>query len=306
MAKAKVHELSDRAKSELASSDVIKTHDELFTTVKHFANIGDCFSVMGAAKKYHDVTGRRIKFCQTVGQPAAYYPGAVHPTVDEQGVNVCVNQRGFDMIKPLAEYQEYIHSFVPYNGQAIDLDFDVIRGKTDVALPAGLIQSWIVYAYPDLAFDVSKPWIKIPDKAPKHIVDQVKGKVLINFTERYRSHSPIDYFFLKDYAPDLIFSGTEKEHWLFCNKWQLTIPLLEAKDWLEIAHAIKESRFLLCNQSSQWNLATAMGAPRVLEVCKWAFNCHPNIGEDNFGGFYQTAIAYYFRNMYKKTSPLNK
>ena len=306
MAKAKVHELSDRAKSELASSDVIKTHDELFTTVKHFANIGDCFSVMGAAKKYHDVTGRRIKFCQTVGQPAAYYPGAVHPTVDEQGVNVCVNQRGFDMIKPLAEYQEYIHSFVPYNGQAIDLDFDVIRGKTDVALPAGLIQSWIVYAYPDLAFDVSKPWIKIPDKAPKHIVDQVKGKVLINFTERYRSHSPIDYFFLKDYAPDLIFSGTEKEHWLFCNKWQLTIPLLEAKDWLEIAHAIKESRFLLCNQSSQWNLATAMGTPRVLEVCKWAFNCHPNIGEDNFGGFYQTAIAYYFRNMYKKTSPLNK
>ena len=279
---------------------------ELYTTVKHFANLGDAIAVMGAVKKYYDVTSRKVMFCQTVNQEASYYPGAVHPTVDERGINVCVNQRGFDMIKPLFEAQEYIHSFVPYSGQKIDLDFDVIRGKTDVALPNGLIQSWIVYAYPDLAFDISKPWIKIPDKTPAHILKQVKGKVLLNFTERYRSHSPIDYFFLKNYAPDLIFSGTEKEHWMFCNKWQITIPLLEAKDWLEIAHAIKASRFLLCNQSSHWNLSTAIGTPRVLEVCKWAFNCHPNIGEDNYGGFYQTEIEYYFRVLYNKTAGTSK
>jgi len=280
--------------------------NELLTTVKHFANLGDIIAVLGAVKKYHSVTGRRVKFCQTINQEAAYYPGAVHPTVDEEtGKNVCVNKRGFEMIKPLVEHQEYIHSFVPYNGQQIDLDFDVIRGKTDVALPAGLIQSWIVYAYPDLAFDISKPWINIPDETPVHILSQVKGKVLVNFTERYRSHSPIDYFFLRNYAPDLVFSGTEKEHWLFCNKWQLSdVPLLQANDWLEIAHAVKASRFLLCNQSSQWNLAAAMGTPRVLEVCKWAFNCHPNIGGNNYGGFYQTAIEYYWRLMYNKTNPL--
>lgn len=276
---------------------------ELFTTVKHFPNLGDIISSLGAVKKYHSVTGRRVRFCQSINTEAQYYPGAVHPTIDEAtGKNVCINQKGFDMIKPLVESQEYIHSFVPYNGQHIDLDFDVIRGKTDVALPTGLIQSWLVYAYPDLAFDVSKPWVKIPDKTPKHILEQVKGKVLLNFTERYRSHAPIDYFFLKNYTPDLIFSGTEKEHWLFCNKWQLSdVPLLQAKDWLEIAHAIKASRFLLANQSSHWNLAASMGTPRVLEVCKWAFNCHPNIGEDNYGGFYQTAIEYYWRVMYNKT-----
>ena len=90
---------------------------ELYTTVKHFANLGDAIAVMGAVKKYYDVTRRKVMFCQTVNQEASYYPGAVHPTVDERGINVCVNQRGFDMIKPLFEAQEYIHSFVPYSGQ---------------------------------------------------------------------------------------------------------------------------------------------------------------------------------------------
>lgn len=300
MAKAKAHELSPRLKNDLAVNTPLSKEPDIYTTVKHYANLGDIIAVLGAVKKYHFVTGRKVMFCQTINQAAAYYPGAIHPTVDESGQNVCVNMKGYEMIKPLVESQEYIHSFVPYTGQKIDLDFDVIRGKTDVNLPNGLIQSWIVYAYPDLAFDVSKQWIDISGETPKHILDQVKGKVMVNFTERYRSHAPIDYYFLKGYMPDLIFSGTEREHWLFCNKWQLTIPRLEVNDFLELAHALKASRFLLCNQSMNWNLATALGTPRVLEVCKWAFNCHPNVGEDNYGGFYQTAIEYYYRLLFGK------
>lgn len=277
--------------------------NELFTTCKHFANLGDIVSALASVKKYHAVTGRKVMFCQTINQEAAYYPGCVHPTIDEEtGKNVCVNNTGFQMIKPLIESQEYIHSFVPYSGQKIDLDFDVIRGKTDVGLPQGLIQTWLVYAYPDLSYDISTPWISLNGNIPKKIAEQVKGKIIVNFTERYRSHAPLDYFFLKNYVPDLIFSGTEKEHFLFCNRWQLTIPRLEVKNFLELAYAIKGSRFILANQSFNWNLANAMGHPRVLEVCKWAFNCHPNIGEDNYGGFYQTAIEYYFRLLYNKTA----
>ena len=297
MAKQKLHEIPERLKQDLAAT--VGT-EELYTTVKHYANLGDIIAVLGAVKKYHSITGRKIMFCQTINQAAAYYPGAVHPTVDESGQNVCVNIKGYEMIKPLVESQDYIHSLVPYTGQNIVLDFDVIRGKTDVNLPNGLIQSWIVYAFPDLAFDVSKPWVTLKEKTPKHILEQVKGKVMVNFTERYRSHAPIDYFFLKGYMPDLIFSGTEREHWIFCNKWQLSIPRLEVNDFLELAHALKASRFLLSNQSMNWNLATALGTPRVLEVCKWAFNCHPNIGKDNLGGFYQTSIEYYFRRLYNK------
>ena len=274
--------------------------NELFTTVRHAVNLGDLICAMASMKKFHQVTKRKLQVLQTINHPANYYPGAVHPTVDEMGANVTMNRKMFDMIKPLVESQDYIHSMVQYVGQKIDLDFEVIRGKTDVGMPNGMLQTWVMYAYPDLAYDVSKAWIELKGKCPLKIKKQVNKKILINFTERYRSHSAIDYFFLKKYAPELIFSGTEKEHWMFCNQWQLSIPLLEADNFLEVAWAIKESRYFMGNQSSHWNIANAMGTPRILEVCKWAFNCHPNVGPDNYGGFYQTSIEYYFRHLYNR------
>ena len=105
------------------------------------------------------------------------------------------------------------------------MDFDVIRGKTFVNMPHGTIQGWLPIAFPDLSFDISKPWIELRDECPTKIRGQVAGKVILNFTERYRMK--IDYFFLQQYAPDLIFAGTEGEYAQFCNQWGLTIPRLD-------------------------------------------------------------------------------
>jgi hypothetical protein len=176
----------------------------------------------------------------------------------------------------------------------------VIRGKTFVNMPHGAIQGWIPIAYPDLYFDLSKPWIKIKGDCPEHILSQVKGKTILNFTERYRNNI-IDYFFLKGYAPELIFAGTEKEHWLFCNRWQLDVPRLEINDFLEYAYALRECRFLLSNQSMAWNLAQAMQIPRVLELCQYAQNCIFGIGEHSYGYYHQIAAEYYFRKLYNIT-----
>lgn len=288
--------LQPRFTNELAQQPPV----ENFTRVKHFANIGDAIAVMAALKKYYEVTGRKIIFAQQIGQLAQYYAGAVHPTTNEQGQNVCVNQSMFDMLKPLIESQEYIHKMEAYEGQHIDLDFDVIRGKTFVNMPNGMIQAWIMYAFPDLGCDLSEAWITIEGKCPKNIKQQVNGKVIINFTERYRN-AVMDYFFLKNYAPDLIFAGTEREHWLFCQHWHLDIPRLVVNDFLEYAHAIKNSRFLLGNQSFGWNLAEAMKTPRVLEVCQFAPNCMPFVGENSYGYFHQVGLEYYFRTLYNKT-----
>lgn len=295
----KEHELTPRLANELAVSSAIPVMDDLYTTVKHFPNLGDQIAVMPACKKYYDVTGRKIKFCQVINQAASYYPGAQHGTVDENGTMVTMNEVLFEMMKPLMESQEYIHSYVKYEGQKIDLDFDVIRGKTFVNLPHGAIQAWIVYAFPDLSFDLSKEWIALKGKCPIHIKKQVSGKIIINFTERYRN-GMTDYFFLKNYMPDLIFAGTEREYWLFCNKWQLTIPRLEVKDFLEYAYAINECRFMLCNQSFGWNIAEAIKKPRILEVCQYAQNCQIMIGEDSYGFFHQTGVEYYVKVLDRK------
>lgn len=269
--------------------------------IKHSVNPGDLIACMSSMKKFYDSTKRQVIVAQQIGMLAQYYQGASHPTLNNEGAMVCCNEQMWNMLKPLVESQEYIHSFEKYEGQPIDLDFNVIRGKTFVGLPNGMIQSWIVYAFPDLAYDLTKPWITLKEKCPKHVKDQVKGKVLINFTERYRN-ATMDYYFLKNYAPDLIFAGTEKEHWIFCNQWQIDIPRLDIKDFLELAHALKEARFLLANQSANWNLAEAMKTPRILEVCSYAMNCSPFVGEDSYGYLHQLSVEYYFKVLYNKTA----
>lgn len=300
-AKTNIPQLPPRLENELAQYPQLQQPLDLTTRIKHSVNPGDLIACMAAIKRFYDATKRKVIVSQTVGMLANYYQGAVHPTVNETGAAVCCNQSMWEKLKPLIESQYYIHSFERYEGQKVDLDFDVIRGKTFVNLPHGMIQAWIFYAFPDLACDLSKQWIFIEGKCPKHIEKQVKGKVIINFTERYRN-TTMDYFFLKNYADDLIFAGTDREHWLFCQQWQLNIPRLDDKNLLEYAYAIRESRFFLGNQSTGWNLCNAMAHPRILEVCSYAANCQPNIGEDSYGYFHQVGLEYYFRILYNKTA----
>ena len=281
---------------------VVLAEPELFTSIKHMPNLGDQISVLPACKKYWEVTGRKVMFMQMVNQPASYYNGATHPT-QKDGVMVSMNDKMFEMMTPLIEAQEYIHSYVKYEGQKVDLDFDVIRGKTFVGMPNLMLQSWIMYAFPDLACDLSKTWMEIPDLKNQSILNQVKGKVILNFTERYRNNvTVIDYFFLRNYTPDLIFAGTETEHYRFCNQWGLNIPRLEVNDFLEYAYAIKNSRFLLGTQSFGWNICQGIHHPRIVELCPYAANIQPMIGEDSFGFFHQVGVEYYFRFLYNKTS----
>ena len=295
----KTHDVAPRLESELAVTSLIPPVENM-PRIKHFANLGDIIAVMPALKTYYEVTKRKVIFVQQCNQLAQYYSGAVHPTVNEHGQNVCVNDAMYEMIKPLVESQEYVHHMEKYEGQKIDLDFDVIRGKTFVGMPNLMIQSWISYAFPDLAWDLSKAWINLPDIPNHSIKKQVSGKVILNFTERYRNEQ-IDYFFLQHYAPDLIFAGTEKEHFLFCSRWGLSIPRLEVKNFLEYAYAIKYSKFLIGCQSFGWNIAQAILHPRIVELCRYAPNVQPNVGENSYGFFYQVGCEYYFRKLYNET-----
>ena len=265
---------------------------------KHFANVGDVWAAFASVRTFWEVTGRKVDFYQCVNTPGQYYPGAVHPTVDANGTPVTMNDAMFEMVKPMALAQPFINSFQPYAGQQITVDLDVIRGKTNVNMPHGFLAAWIFYAFPDLARDLSKPWIELPDDYhPEGVAEQVRGKVILNFTERYRNRL-LDYHFLQGYAPDLIFAGTEKEHWLFCQQFKLNIPRLQINDFKELAYAAKNSRFVMANQSQLWNLCEAMKIPRLLETCMWADNCHAWIGENSHGYYYQTGAEYYFRKMY--------
>lgn len=282
------------------------------TRVKHFTNIGDAVAALAALKRYWEITGKKIIFCQQLDVPANYYPGAVHPTTDEKGIQVMCNQSMFDMIKPLLLSQEYIHDAEVYNGQPINIDLDVIRKQIFVNLPNQAIQQWIFMAYPDLAADLSKAWVEIGEVdisdcaiAYRNLVTtylplpDLSQMAIVNFTERYRNRH-IDYFFLKKYKNRLLFSGTSAEHQIFCETWDLDIPRLIINNFLQLAYILKQVKFSLSNQSFLWNLMESCKFPRILELCEFAPNCQSFIGEDSFGFLHQQGVKYYFERLMKK------
>lgn len=260
---------------------------------KHFTNSGDLIATMAGFKGAWELSGRKIVVLQQLNVKANYYPGAVHGTVDEEGTHVCMNPDIFEKMKPLVMSQEYIREMDRFVGQKIHVDIDVIRKKVFVNLPHGSIQAWPFYAFPDMAYDLTKPWITLKDEdVPDHIRKQVDGKVIVNFTERYRNAN-LNYFFLKRHQSKLVFAGTDREHLLFCNTWNVNMPKLEDANFLETAYALKTCKFLLCNQSTIWNIAEAMKTPRLLEVCEYAQNCLPFYGEKSYGFFHQEGLEYY-------------
>jgi hypothetical protein len=283
-------------------------------SAKHFCNIGDLVSSMIAIKKYWELTGKKINYLQQLDIPADYYTGAVHPIKDENGVQVMCNSHIWEMIKPLVLSQEYINDADIYSGQKIDIDLTVIRGQIFVNMPHGSIQQWLFIAYPDLASDISKPWINIDEEdvdistcklvypnisSTEFDLVDLKDKCIVNFTERYRNYA-MDYFFLKEYEDRVIFSGTEHEYNIFIKRWGLNIPYLKIDNFLQIAAILKKSKFLLSNQSFIWNLAEAMKTPRVLEICTYAANCNPFYDEDSYGYMNQVGLKYYVKILMDK------
>lgn len=261
-------------------------------TVRHTCNIGDLIAILAGLKGYYELTGQKSILRQELNVDAIYHMDYQHPTKDK-GKQVMCNQAMFDMIKPLIESQDYIEKFEVYKGQKTILDLNKIRSEIAVNLPFGSIQSWTMLAFPDLAFDISRSWINVPKG---NFSNTVKGKVLINFTSRYRNQW-INYYFLKKHQDQLLFIGTEEEHKEFCQKWDLKIHLLVVNDFLELAKVMQQSRFLLSNQSFCWNLNRAMNLPSILEMYAPAPNCTPFVGNHNYGFYHQGALEYYFEKL---------
>ncbi len=282
--------------------------------IKHFANPGDAIASMASIKTCYEQFGKKIVFCQQLDVKASYYDTATHPTVDKENKMVMMNKKIWEMLRPLILSQEYIEDAQVYNGQKIDIDFDIIRGKIFINMPNQALQQWLFLAYPNLARDLSKPWMVIDESkvdisscklvSPKFPLKEfelgdLSNKIIINFTERYRNEA-ISYFFLKKFADRVIFSGTEREYNMFCERWELEIPLLIVEDFLQLAAILKKSKFFLGNQSFLWNICEAQKIPRIVELCQYAPNCQPFIGEDTYGYYYQSALEYYFKTLLEK------
>ena len=258
-------------------------------------NAGDVIGAIPAMREFYRKTNVKPILCLRKDVEAFYYEGAVHPVKSaETGKNVMLNQAMIDMLIPLFKAQPFFEDVKLWEGEEIGCDLDMIR-ETNVGMPGLSLNRWFFYVYPDLACDLSKSWLEVPDTEK----DLAKGKIIITRTERY--HNNADYSFLKPYEDELIFSGTMREYNNFCMSFDLNIKKLTVDNFLTLAQAIKQSRFHISNQTMAYQMSTGIKHPSILEVCTFAPNCIP-IGEDRYDFLSQAGLEYYFKLLHKKTA----
>lgn len=256
----------------------------------HSGNAGDVLASMPAMKTFNESTGKKIKLHLISGVKAFYYEGAVHPVKNAANEPVMLNSNMVEMLKPLLMAQPFIEDVVEITEDMPDsVRLHMIR-ETNVGMPNLSINRWYFYAFPDLACDLSKPWLEVPDNEK----DISKGKIIITRTERYRNN--VNYSFLKPYEDDCIFSGTMREYNQFCMEFNLNIKKLTVNSFLDIAQAIKQSKFHITNQTAANQISQGLFHPSILETCTFAPNCIP-IGENRFDFLSQPAAEYYFHRL---------
>lgn len=266
------------------------------TNFSHSGNIGDIWASLPTIYEYFRKTGKRAILYLKINVPAKYYEGAVHPTKNDDGSGpVMLNTKMVEMMMPLLLEQECIAEVKIWKGEKIQVPLEAIR-ETHVGMPNLSINRWYFYVFPDLACDLSKKWLTVPDSE----IDFAKGKIIITLSERYRNDR-ISYEFLKPYEEDLLFCGTMREYNTFCMANDLNVRKLNITSFLQLAQAIKQSRFHISNQTQAYQLSTGLKHPSILEVCDFAPNVIP-IGEDQYDFFAQEALEYYFKLLHKKTA----
>ncbi len=234
---------------------------------KHGCFSGDLIYALAGIKSICENTGNKAIIYQWLDQQGRIYQDAEHPYGHSM-----MNQYAFDMLKPLLESQPYIEEFLPWKGEKVMVDLDMLR-QVKSHMPYGNIVTWLPMVFAEMRPEYWKPWISI-NPIDKQL--WLKDMIIINRTSRYHGQW-IHYFHLKKYAEEgrLIFTGTKDEQDEFIKEWGFQVPYLKAGNFYELACCIASCKLFIGNQSMCFAIAEAMKVPRLLEVCDFAPNVHP-------------------------------
>lgn len=166
----------------------------------------------------------------------------------------------------------------------IDLDRHHVM---PIGLPAGNLFRSNFYVYPDMACDLSKPWLDVEP------IFSINRPIVINRTER--CHNSLRYDFMQSKYP-VVFVGLQQEYQAFCKEFNWTPQWMPTTNILDLARVIKVARFFVGNQSLAYSLAEAMKVPRVLEICPALPNVIPS-GENAYDVYFQHAMEYYVNKL---------
>jgi len=265
-----------------------------FMTLKHSMPAGDLLSLLPGLRQVWKDTGNKWVIYQRVnleyGGLYGAYEGAVYSIKNDHGVPVTMNLRTFAALRPLIEAQEYVESFVVWEGQPVMYDMDLLR-QMDTTMPYGCINRWPWYIWPEMACDLSEPWL-----APQMVCIGRKKRILINKTERY-GNMLVSYEFLRQYKDCVMFLGLPHEHKKFCDANNLDVPRYEADDFIEISMVLEQCKLFIGSQSAIFQVAEGLKVPRILETCRQI----PNVigsGPHFYDFINQRSLEYYVDKLY--------
>lgn len=265
-----------------------------FFSIKHSFKGGDLICILPGLQKIYKERGIRWRIYQRIGMPEFINEQTKQYTTDM----VCMDRMLFDNLKPLIESQEYIESFEVWEGQPVDIDTDLSRDSNSVPFPAGEIHHWTWATAPELACDLSVPWLKVNPMTYCNTnkgVRQLSETLIFNRTERY-INPYITYYFLKQYEGNIVFSGSESEHKAICESWNIDVPLLLTEDFLELARVISSCKLFVGNASLNFHIADAIKTNRVIELSRIFPNTFPT-GANGYGFYSQKAAEFYVQKL---------
>lgn len=222
-------------------------------------------------------------------------------SVEGQSHPYGVNQYALDMIKPLLESQPYVAFCKKWEGETVAVDLDQLRTEKISTMPRGSIVHWPAQIWTDMHADAGKAWLDLDNLNWTSIDYAVKqdlymaGKIIVNRTSRWRNEM-IHYWYMREVKDQLIFAGVPQEHEDFCKSWDIQIPLLKVRNFLELAVAIRTCKFFIGNQSLCFAIAEAMKTPRILEICPFAPNVIP-VGGEAYAFLHQFALEWLVKDL---------
>lgn len=258
---------------------------------KHSGNTGDIIYALAGMKHICEKLGKQADIHLWLDRKGTYYEGAKHPLGE-----FIFTSHMYKNLKPLLLAQPWVNSVSKYAGQKIHIDLDLIRQR-DINMPFGHIARWYFYVFPDMACDLSKPWIEVAESE----INPWKDTIILNRTQRYLNPH-IAYSFLRNYS-NVVFVGTPGEYKIMAKQIP-NMQYVEFPNFLNLAFAIKNCKAFIGNQSMCFGIAEAVKARRILEVCSFAPNVIPEGPGPAYDFFAQSAFEYYVEELTKEEKPV--
>ena len=248
-------------------------------TFLHSGHLGDLIYALPVIKELSKNHECHFYIQANKKMPVKYYK---HPAG-----KVYIDDRMLNLFLPLMKAQKFIHKCEKYNGQEIDINFDLFR-----ELPVNIhfnSPRWYFHIS-GIQVDLTDPYLEVEPH------EKIKNKIVIHRTFRHRNQF-INYKFLEN-EKNLLFVGT-KDEYEDLKKDAKNLEIYDCKDYLDMAKVIKSCKFFIGNQSVAYPMAEALKVPRILEA-EPNFPVVQPIGKDAFDFYYQPHFEKWFDHLNKK------